>query len=663
MKKFIKSLILLIVISGFAGIIYLFFLSPDEKFQSIYLVPNDAAYIVESEDPFGAWNKIIHSNAWNYLKTNELLADLNKDILSADSMISSNRLLIKLFGSRKILISSHRYKQGMYEFLFVVDLKKASKLKNVKNYLNKVIDDNYTLTVREFKGYEIFELFDKDSRDLYYFSQIKNQLIFSSVYSLIEASVNQLDKLTLGRDLNYIDVTRYTSGKGLFSICINYPYFKDYLTGIMGKPNDFVNRMAEYLYYTSASFSLDESGMIKISGYTSIKDTATSFFKAMTTSGQGAHSITNIAPSRTATFINLGCDNVMKLYQNINSSLDAATRRNMESTILKTEKKLKINVTENLLSWMDDEIALLQTQPSNLGRQNEFAVVFKAKSDKLARENLNILTVQVRKNSPVKIREVAYKGYTINYLHIPGIFKALFGKLISRLEKPYYAIIDRYVIFSNHPQTLKSIIDDFEAGKTLEQTENSRQFMKNFPGKSMAFVYLQTPVLFSNLKEFVSVQSWSDLQKNKKYFISFPNIGLHTENYRGLLKLDLMAEFNPQYEEFTPVNYFFDPISTLFEDSTGQSPDVELQQYDFEPVVLINDLDASKYEERFENGKLRLTVDLKNGLKHGNFREFYENGKLRLRGKFKQDMMDGTWKLYDENGNLLETREYSDGKF
>ena len=124
MKKVLKTILIIIVIAIAAGVIYLFFLSPDEKFQSVYLVPPNATYIVETEDPFDAWAKIIHSDAWNFLKTNELLADINKSIQSADSMVTSNRLLISLLGSRKIMIASLKYKPGKYDFLYVVDLKK-----------------------------------------------------------------------------------------------------------------------------------------------------------------------------------------------------------------------------------------------------------------------------------------------------------------------------------------------------------------------------------------------------------------------------------------------------------------------------------------------------------------------------------------------------------
>lgn len=662
MKKFLKSLLIIILIAMAMGFAYLFFISPEERFQSIYLVPGDAAYIVETENPFKAWEKIVHSEAWNLLRTNELLAEINQNIQSLDSVVSSKRFLLRLFGSRHILLSSHQYKPGSYGFLFVVDLKKVSKLKTLKNYLNKLTGDDISFTQRTYKEHEIFELFHRESGNIYYFSFIKNQLVFSSIHTLIEASIDQLDKLTLGRDLNYIEVSRRTSGKGLFSICINHYHFREYMTTLLGRPNDLADHLAGNLFYSAASFNIDESGNLQLSGYASVRDTTGSIINALITSGQGPHDVFNLAPARTASLVNIGFNDVAGLYRNINVSLGEQHRRNLESTIQKTEKKLKINIEENLLNWIDDEIVLLQTQPSNLGRQNEFALVFKAKNIRSAQENLDILAQQIRKNTPVRFKKIEYKGYVINYLHIPGIFRFLFGKLLAGIEKPYYSMIDKFVIFSNHPQTIKSIIDDFESGNTLKGSEHFNQFIRDFQTESIMLIYFQTPVLFNNLREFVSTQTWKDLKNNKKYFECFPNIGLQVEKNRSLLKFELQAEFDPVYEAFVPVNYLFDPVSWFFEDTVIQFPIVHDETDKSEPEIVINDLDAAKHEEFFDNGNIRLSVELKNGLKHGTYKEYDENGELKIRGRYRNDMMDGTWKYYDENGKVAEIREYKDGE-
>jgi hypothetical protein len=248
MKKVVKSIFWLISIAGIVILVYIFLIQPQARYQSIYLVPENAAFIIESDKPFKAWDNIIHSKAWKRLRTNAFLAKLDTNIRSLDSLISSKRLLFKLLGSRKILISAHSL-NGRYDFLYVIDLKKFSKFRDINKYLQKALGNDFRLTQRKYKEFEIFELYDKESREMYYFSIVKNQLIFSKNYILVEASIDQMDELIIGRDLNYIEVSKKISGRGLFRIYINYKYFDDYIGNLLGKTNEFLSSLTGSLYY------------------------------------------------------------------------------------------------------------------------------------------------------------------------------------------------------------------------------------------------------------------------------------------------------------------------------------------------------------------------------------------------------------------------------
>jgi antitoxin component YwqK of YwqJK toxin-antitoxin module len=81
-----------------------------------------------------------------------------------------------------------------------------------------------------------------------------------------------------------------------------------------------------------------------------------------------------------------------------------------------------------------------------------------------------------------------------------------------------------------------------------------------------------------------------------------------------------------------------------------------------EPDMVIDDLDGSRHEAFFDNGNIRLSVELKNGVKHGTYKEYYENGEMKVRGRYRNDLMDGTWRYFDENGKVSEIREYQEGE-
>lgn len=56
------------------------------------------------------------------------------------------------------------------------------------------------------------------------------------------------------------------------------------------------------------------------------------------------------------------------------------------------------------------------------------------------------------------------------------IFKMLLGGRFDGFDKPYFAQIDDYVIFSDSPNTLKGIIDKVLEEETLSTSETFRDF-------------------------------------------------------------------------------------------------------------------------------------------------------------------------------------------
>jgi antitoxin component YwqK of YwqJK toxin-antitoxin module len=49
-------------------------------------------------------------------------------------------------------------------------------------------------------------------------------------------------------------------------------------------------------------------------------------------------------------------------------------------------------------------------------------------------------------------------------------------------------------------------------------------------------------------------------------------------------------------------------------------------------------------------------------VKQGSYFMYYQNGKLQVSGNYKNGQKNGDWKYYDESGKLIRTEKYSDGK-
>jgi hypothetical protein len=436
---------------------------------------------------------------------------------------------------------------------------------------------------------------------------------------------------------------------------MQYAFLDDYTRCYMAEDNEYVNSLSKSLAYTGASVNLEDDKLLEINGVTNINDSVSSYLKAMLQSGKGELQAQEVIPQRTAFYMSLSVADFSTFHGTFEQVMQTNPTEYAEyqRNVNKIEKFLKISLKENFIKWIGEEVAFVQTQPKGLGKNNEFTVVIKANDIKEAQKNLDFINRQIRRKTPVKFKEVAYKNYHINFMSVKGFFKPILGKFFEKLDKPYFTIIDDYVVFSNHPQTLKSIIDDFDAGNTLAKSEAFTDFLGHFETASNVFVYVQTPVLHSNLKGFVSPETWADVVKNKDYIVCFPQIGFQLTENGELFNTRLLSLFQ-------------DPADKSAEEvilaTTTQEVDSTKVTQEADDEMYIEDLNAEKYTENHVNGTLKLEVQMKDGFRNGVYKEYYPNGELKIKGRYRSDQKDGNWKYYDSTGHFIEKRKFDQGK-
>lgn len=648
--------------------VWKFYLEPSENLKAVYLIPDDAIYFIETEEPVESWNRISNSNFWQHLRTHPYIASLSDNIDALDNFVQKNQKLLDLLGSRQVLVSAHMYRENDYDFLYIVDLKKAAKLAPLRTWFGNFSNQGQRVTYRNYKGQEIIEITDTQTRQVLYLAFVQNLLVASYTNSLVEKSLAQMAEPVIGRDLHFIEADQQTSRSNLFRLYFNYKQLDEYLSIYMDEENEFVKDLSRQLMYSGLGSDLDEQELVSMKGYTTINPEELSHLRALLKAGKGKLKAWEIAPQRTAFYMSVGFSDFSSFVQEVEKvyAKDEAAYEEYLQNMDKIERFLNISIEDNFMSWVDDEMAIVQTQPAGLAQENEFALVLKAKDIDKAGENLAFISKQIRKNTPVRFKSLDYRGYQIRFLSVKGFFKIVLGKFFSKLEKPYYTTINDFVVFSNHPQTLKSIIDDYQEGRTLAGSQNFQQFFNNFTNRNNFLFYLQTPVMFSNLRNMLDGQTWQNFEGNKDYIVCFSDIGFQmTEDGNGF-ETRLFAQFRPvaqiKQEEQIALAAIRNSLRSNLLDTLVAATAVQEEEVMTVEEISVNDLDARKQQDFYENGELQRTISIKNGLKHGLFREYYENGELKVKGRFREGEMDGTWRFYDEEGKLLKKVRYRNGK-
>ena len=652
-RVFLGFLVLLFTLIAYQ--VYVFYIEENNNIQSIYLVPKDAVYILESQEPIDNWEEISKSDVWNHLQKNSYFSKLAKNLLKLDTIFKQQKGSFDFIGNREMLISAHMYKKNDYSFFYVVDLQKIAKLSLFKNNIDKLVNSNYKVSKRKYHNHEITEIYDIKSRETLYISFVQNQLIASYVHSLVEASLDQYQEPSIGRNLAFLEIRKKVGYDKLFRLYFQYQYLDEFSKYFTNKPNYFINSLSENLIFSGFSFEFENKNTIVAEGFTNVSESASSYLKAIQKSGTGRRSVPEIAPKQTAVYTSFTFHSFADFYKNF-EEIQKENPQDFNTyldNIEKVENFLKINLKKHFISWIDDEIAILNIESPINNTKNDVAFILKVNDVKNATDNLHFIVEQIRKRTPVKFKQIDYKGYPINFMSIKGFFKLLLGDLFKDIDRPYFTIIDDYVVFSNHPNTLKYIINNYSAHQTLENAEEYKNFNDNFSSKSSVYLYINTPLLYKNAYFLANKTTKKSMRENKDFIICFPQIGFQLSSDDTLFKSNLAINY--QDPALIKSNDFFKSIHKATNTShTKLSDPNKITEAIFNiPEIYPTDLTAKKYVKKYTNGSIKLSVALKNGLKHGSYKEYYTNGMLKISGKYRKDKQTGVWKAYDKEGKLV----------
>ncbi|QLG44881.1 DUF3352 domain-containing protein [Costertonia aggregata] len=655
-KKRILTGVIIVLSIYVMYLLYIFVLSPKTNLQSIYLIPKDAVFVIESEKPVDSWKKVSESKAWQHLRKNSYFADLTESIQKMDTLFNNKRRLFEFFDDRSLFISVHMVSRKEYGIFYVVDLKRIAKLKMLRTYFNTFLNENYTLSKRDYHNHEILEVFDIEDKETLYLSFIKNQLVASYTHTLVEASIDQYKEPALGRDLNFIEVNKKVGYEDLFRLYLQHDYFDDYFQRFSSEPNDWVDRLSDNFLFSGFSFDLDKNSMLTANGFTNISPNNENYLEALQKSGMGKRSVPQIAPKRTSVYVSYGFGSFFEFYKNFESVQQGNDSEAFESYtkgIQKVENFLKIDVKEHFVSWIADEIALLQIKSNISKSTNDVALVIKANDIEAAKTNLDFVLKQIRKKTPVKFKAIDFKAHEINFLSIKGFFRLLLGNRFDEFDKPYFTIIEDYVVFSDNPNTLKSMITDYLEKQTLSTSKEFMAFDQKFDEKSSLYLYSNIPLLYDNIYALADRPTKAQMKKNKDFMVCFPHLGFQLTPKGNLFKSQLIMD----YEQIDPSKNSV--VHQTKPDSKTSSKPSEITDaiFDLKPIYP-TDLNAKSFKKMYTNGKVQFEVELKDGLKHGSYSQYYKNGGIRIKGRFRQDLQVGTWRYYNSEGELIRKKRF-----
>jgi antitoxin component YwqK of YwqJK toxin-antitoxin module len=624
---------ILVIIGGIAA--YFYFVESGKR-NALTAVPNDAIYIIETSNLTKAWSTLRESKMWHHLMQSPKFEKINESAMSLDSLINGNKTLDMLFSDRQMVISAHMITLTDYDFLFAVDLKKASKISFLTNYIKDIVGYyDYSFGKRTYKGTEITELTNTVSHEIISLCFIDNLLVCSFTPGLVEKSIDQKDSEFWTKNPNVRFVSTEIKGNKLFNFYINYSRAADFMGSYLSEPSTFVNSLSKSLFFSAFNVTFDNENL-EWDGYTSVNDSIPSYYKAVADVSPGKFNAYDIISERAALYASMSFSSSATFFDNLKSVFkaeDTTKALDYEKSIKKVEKILKVNLQNDFFSWIGNEIAFVKIQPSpNANEYDALAIIHTSDLDK-AKSSMEKITRNVKKRTLglVKFKDTDYKNFTIKYLEYGWFLKLCFGKFFARFDKPYYIFMDDYVVFSNSPSCLMDFIDDYTTGKTLSHNREFMTFLNKFETKSNISVFVQMPKIYQHIYYYSKEDKRKGIQDNKETILSFTRVGLQLIADNKMFKTKLIADF----DESAAFNSDLENIESAAED------------------LYLKSIDSGDFKVEFSGANLAKT---------GPVKLFYpDSSTIKAEGRAVDGKPDGLWRSYFQDGKIMSAVTYQDG--
>jgi hypothetical protein len=629
------------------------FLSPDRNIRQIYLIPADAAFIVQFSNPVDDWKTFSSSESFRTMKRARAFAETAEHIDRMDSVILSNRGLLSLVGRRDMLLSVHKVRARDWDFLIVLDMQKTSKLNLLKEQIELVLRmADFTVTHRVYNGIDIVEMRDAKTHDILYAAFVENHFIASYTSRLVEASIDARNRPEIGLDYAFMEAEKLVAGKGLFRMFVNYANLPSFMSIYLGEKNEYIDMFSESMDFAGLYLDVDRE-KVRMRGYTLRKEKATPYLTALLNSGKHRMKAHEIMPARTSVYTNIGFGDLptfVKELENALSSQDVAVYNTYADTRKRLEKYFGFSFEEHFLSWMSGEFALSQSEPGLLGSDPELILAIGTRDIREARDKMAFIEKKIKARTPVKVKAVSYKGFEVNYVEMKGFFRLFFGNLFDRFEKPYYTYVDDYVVFSNRASSLLSFIEDYEQKNLLKGEAGFKQALGEVESNSTLFLYTDIHKFYPQLRPLLNAGTWNELQADKEILYSFPYWTLQVVGDNHSTSVQYTMAYKA-YEPAVPLTVAADDDDEI-DTVAAESPETEKELMSELKRFYVEKFQGNVLRTFYPEGQLQSESEVKEGKRHGRYREYYENGQLKVRGKYTNNHPKGTWKYYTEDGKF-----------
>jgi hypothetical protein len=520
--------------------------------EGINAIPPNALIIIESKQSKNVWKKISQSNLmWDELTGTKTFSELNANAKYIDSLLNQNKDVATLLENHSVFVSAHPSADNTVNLLYVYSLPNLTHQASIEDFV-KTINNNTMPSSRDYAGVNISSIHPKNKHELS-FAFYKGTLLMSAKETLVEDAIRQMKT---GKSIaldKYFSKILSSAGKNVdANIYINYKSFPKLISRYITTDFKTETSVLPYFAYCSGWDVTVKPNAIMMNGFTQINDSLNNFLHLFAKQKPQKIEITKVIPAKTAVMYYYGVDDISTFNKEYHNYLKANHRFTTDAAYFKAfDDEYDFKMEEEMLHWMQNEMAVVITQPSSSDFTNNTYAVIKSTDAEDAVAYLNKTIKTIIADVKHKPDTTHFKNHIIAKLDLPELLSHLLGLQFAQVKSNYFTSINDYLVFGNSDEALRNYINDFEFGKTLAKDKSYLSFADNIPNETNVYLYTSLARSINIYSSLANEDVAKELDIKKEMVRKFEAAGIQFAANNKSVYSSAYLKYNPEQKQET----------------------------------------------------------------------------------------------------------------
>ncbi len=382
----------------------------------------------------------------------------SSQLKSINDFLAGKPALADLLDGQKIYIGFIPYQANQIDFLICTQIKQDVDLK-------QFLVNNHSKSVKITPIKDLYKITFIDSNPIYV--GIRNKLV---VISNTAAQVQKVIANNTNKASGFATYIKANSGynkNSLANLYLNFEAFPAFLKNILSNNGGGeLSVLNQQETYATLSYNFSKEKLL-FNGNTQLGN-VTSYFKLFSDLPSQKIAVNNILPQKTANYTIYAVTDYKSWHNELLKWLEG---KKANKKILKIEENISakygLDLQKIFPAYFKNQFLTFQ-----LATGEKFGAIALSNGEKVGQLLLDLTT------------EYAPDIRIFREAHIPYRY---FGDPFKKFEKPYYAVIDNYLVMANHASSIQAFLNSYRNNELLINDEDYQYFNDQLSSATISF--------------------------------------------------------------------------------------------------------------------------------------------------------------------------------